>query len=90
MIVDNTKKDCHWTVFEAQAGVAELRDSAGNVIGQAALKTTDDWTLQKPTPYNAIINWQQKPKPGNITLTITEENPSGKPNPQEISSILTQ
>src|SRR5690348_1180429 len=46
--IDNSKKDCIWTVFEAQAGIAAITDLQGNTLGSAPLKTTGDWTAQKP------------------------------------------
>lgn len=90
VIVDNTHPDCHWTVFEAQAGMAQVIDSSGNVLGQTSLKTLDDWTLSKPTPYNGTISFTQKPSPGNLSLIIREENPSGKPEAKIITVTLSQ
>lgn len=89
VIVDNSKS-CHWTVFEAQAGIAELTDSTGTFIGRTTLTTTDDWMLAKPIPYNGLISFSKTPAKGNLTLSIIEENPSGKPNPQIITVTLSQ
>lgn len=89
VIVDNTNPKCHWTVFEAQAGVAQLFDTNGNLLGQAVLKTNDDWTLQKPVPYNAVVTYTN-PSSGNLKLVLQEENPSGKPNPQKTTIGLSQ
>lgn len=89
LIIDNTKPGCHWTVFEAQAGIAQLVDSTGLLLGQAQLKTTEDWTLSKPTAYNAIIPLNKQPTTSIVNLILEEENPSGKPNPQKITMSLS-
>lgn len=89
VIVDNTAcSSSHWTVWEAQAGTVTLEDNNGKVLGRAVLKTQDDWTLQKPTPYNAVIQYSARPDSGNLKLIIQEENPSGKPNPKSITVQL--
>jgi hypothetical protein len=89
LIIDNSKPGCHWTVFEGQAGTATLTDSSGKFLGQAVLKTTEDWTLTKPTAYNAVITLTKHPSSGVVNLILQEENPSGKPNPQEITISLS-
>lgn len=89
ILVDNSKPHCHWTVFEAQAGVAKLVDNTGLLLGQAPLKTTDDWTLPKPVAYNVTISYTNKPATGVVNLILTEENPSGKPNPQQLTIPLS-
>ncbi|MFZ2803910.1 MAG: hypothetical protein WA001_01680 [Patescibacteria group bacterium] len=83
-IVDNRNSSCHWTVFEAQAGSVVLQDPAGNILGQAPLKTTGDWTSSDPLEYDANVSLS-KPYTGVASLVITEEDPSGKPNPQTVS-----
>lgn len=87
LIVDNSNTSCHWTVFEAQAGIAELLDENNHIIGKTVLTTNDDWQLSKPVPYNGTISFTEKSNK-HITLTITEENPSGKSNPQMLSIPL--
>lgn len=88
IIVDNTAcPSSHWTVWEAQAGTAVLKDNKGKVLGTAVLKTNDDWTLQKPTPYNAVIQYNEE-SGSHLELVIQEENPSGKPNPKSITVPL--
>lgn len=82
-VVDN-RGQCHWTVFEAQAGNVTITDGLGKVVGQGVLKTTQEWTTPKPVTYTATITLS-KPTTSGGTLTITEENPSGKENPQKYS-----
>lgn len=89
ILVDNSKPDCHWTVFEAQAGTATVVDSTGLLLGQAPLTTTDDWKLSKAVAYNAVIQLTNKPTTGVVNLILEEENPSGKPSPQQITVPLS-
>lgn len=86
-IVDNTG-NCHWTVFEAQAGTVALKDSNGNTLGKGVLTTSEEWTAAKPVNYTAKIVFS-KPLSKNGELTITEGNPSGKPNPKTITETVT-
>lgn len=83
VVVDN-RGDCHWTVFEAQAGTVTITDGLGNTIGTGVLKTTQEWTAPNPVTYTASVTLS-KPTTSGGTLTITEENPSGKENPQKHS-----
>lgn len=85
--VDN-RGECHWTVFEAQAGTIEITDGLGKVVGKGVLKTTQDWAVSTPVTYTATITLS-KPSTSGGTLTITEENPSGKANPQKHSTPVT-
>src|SRR6185369_5308191 len=79
VIVDNTKsQSCHWTVFEAQAGTMTLTDSTGQTIGTGVLTTTSEWMTDKAVIYNGTINLTKIPASSYITLTVTEEDPSGK------------
>lgn len=81
VIVDNTGQ-CHWTVFEAQAGTVVITDGLGKIIGKGILTTQEEWTKATPTTYTATITLSKASTSGG-TLTITEENPSGKPNAQK-------
>ncbi len=83
VVVDN-RGECHWTVFEAQAGTVTITDGLGKVVGQGVLKTAQEWTTPNPVTYTATITLS-KPTTSGGTLTITEENPSGKENPQKHS-----
>lgn len=79
--IDN-RGECHWNVFEAQAGTVTITDGLGTVIGTGILKTAQEWTTPNPLTYTAVITLS-KPSTSGGTLTITEENPSGKANPQK-------
>lgn len=81
--IDN-RGECHWTVFEAQAGTITITDGLGKVVGQGVLKTTQEWTVETPVTYTAVVTLS-KPSTSGGTLTITEENPSGKADPQKHS-----
>jgi hypothetical protein len=84
VMVDNRNPNCHWTVFEAQAGSVELRDRSGHVITSAPLKTTGDWTSNQPLEYDATLSPSTNAT-GPLVVFITEENPRGKPNPQTVT-----
>ena len=88
VVVDNTSTMCHWTVFEAQAGTIEIIDDAGTTVGTGILKTTDNWMTNKPVTYDGTIIFTQTPVSNTVVLQITEENPSGKPNPQTVTRPL--
>lgn len=78
-IVDNKNPQCHWTVFEAQAGTITVKDKTGTTVGTGVLQTTDTWTTENPVTYTGQITLAPTTKHGTIQLTITEENPSGEP-----------
>lgn len=81
-IVDNTNMQtlgCNWVTFEAQAGVVELKDVGGAVLGQSLLTTTDDWMQIGPVNYTSILTPTATLTPGETySLVFTEENPSGE------------
>lgn len=87
VVVDNTNPECHWTVFEAQAGTLELQDENKNTIGTGTLTTTDEWMANKPVTYEGTVSFSAIQQ-GKGNLLITEENPSGKDTPQSISLPL--
>lgn len=85
--VDNEgHPDCHWTVFEAQAGVVQLLDKDGIALGSGTLTTSDDWMTDAPVDYAGEIPALSLITPGPATLVITEENPSDL-NPSQIIEI---
>ncbi len=81
VVIDN-RGQCHWTVFEAQAGTVVITDGLGKIVGKGILSTQEGWTKATPTTYTATITLSKASTSGG-TLTITEENPSGKPNAQK-------
>lgn len=87
--VDNRKAtpQCSWTVFEAQAGVVQIRDAQGAVLGQGMLTTQDDWMTSEPVHYTGSVVLSATPS-GNVTLVVTEENPSGEGTPDSVTLPL--
>jgi hypothetical protein len=83
VVVDNTNPDCHWTVFEAQAGTMELRDGTDHLVGTGILTTAEDWMTDQPVTYTGTIPFTNMPVDNGLTLTISEDDPSGQ-NHQEI------
>jgi hypothetical protein len=79
VVVDNSNPKCHWKVSEAQAGKATVKDSSGNIVGSGVLSTSEEWMTDKPVTYSGEIELNDNTSKGNITLSIEEENPSGKP-----------
>jgi Immunoglobulin-like domain of bacterial spore germination len=75
--VDNSKDECHWSVFEGQAGSVELKNQNGDVIGTANLTTTEDWTTDEPINFKGTLPFTPDEK-SSYTLVINEENPSGQ------------
>lgn len=89
VIVDNRNPKCHWTVFEAQAGSMEIKDKNGTVLGTGILTTTNpNWMTVNPVTYKGTITFT-RPAGKKLSLTITEENPSGRPGAQQITIPLT-
>ena len=85
VIVDNgSQPNCTWTVFEAQAGIIQLLDSAGIAVGSGTLTTTQDWMTDDPVGYAGEIPAIAIVPPGPATLVITEEDPSGMGDSQTI------
>ena len=85
VIVDNgSHPNCPWTVFEAQAGVIQLIDRTGIAVGSGVLATTQDWMTDDPVGYSGEIPNIAVVPPGDATLIITEEDPSGMGDAQTI------
>jgi hypothetical protein len=68
--------------------MAVLTDKDGNILGQAVLRTSEEWAVPTPVTYNATLTFK-KPATNAGTITITEENPSGKPNAQVLTLPVT-
>lgn len=77
-VVDNRNPKCHWTVFEGQAGGVDVTDKSGQSVGKGTLQTSGEWTTDNPTTYSTTITLSPTTLTGKLTLTISEENPSGK------------
>lgn len=82
-LVDNSNKECRWTVFEAQAATIEIQDEEGKTLGTGALTTTEEWMVTTPVNYSGKITFT-KPATTTGRLVVIEENPSGRPNPQTV------
>ncbi|MDE2588186.1 MAG: hypothetical protein KGL95_00755, partial [Patescibacteria group bacterium] len=67
-IVDNADKNCHWTVFEGQAGKVVMTDALGNVLGNSILKTTEDWTAVKKVNYSSTLIFSKPTKNNSLIL----------------------
>lgn len=88
-VVDNrdANTDCSWTVFEAQAGTIEVRDAQGAVLGQGLLTTEEEWMTSEPVRYTGSVALTAAPS-GDLTIVITEENPSGEGTPDTVAIPL--
>lgn len=86
VVVDNSKQDCSWTVFEAQAGVVELIGNTDQVLTKEPLMATSDWMTAAPVTYTANLEYLNYAGP--LKLRIVEENPSGVGTPDEVSLLL--
>lgn len=88
IIVDNRNTDCHWTVFEGQAGTMEIKDRNGKVLGSGFLSTTENWMTREPVTFTGTITFTIPPNNSGLTLIISEENPSGSADANVISIPL--
>lgn len=89
-VVDNTQgTTCTWTVFEAQAGLVELKNGANVVVASAPLMTAANWMVSTPVTYTATLQPSPLPPAGAYTLVITEENPSGEGTPGVVTIPVT-
>lgn len=87
--VDNrTNKDCSWTLFEGQAGTIEIRDVNGVVVGTGVLEALDDWMSEGPINVEGTVELTTPPQNSAMSVTITEENPSGLGSGQQIRMNL--
>lgn len=75
--VDNSKDNCRWSVFEAQAGSVDLVNDNGDVIGTTTLTTTEDWMTDEPTSYSGTITFTPDTNNKDYTIVVHEEKPSG-------------
>ena len=79
-IVDNRQikeLGCGWTVFEAQAGIVHIYDSAGFSVGSALLTATEDWMTAEPVNYEAKIKIDIIPSDEKLLMIIEEDDTSG-------------
>jgi len=88
VVVDNRDLNCRWIVFEAQAGMVEIRDQANVLISQGILRTTQDWMTEQPVEYRATLTQIIQPTSGQARLILTEDDPSGAGTPRQINLPL--
>ena len=88
IVVDNRGMDCHWTVFEGQAGTMELKDEQGNVLGKGILSTTENWMTTDPVRFIGDISATIPKNISRITLYLYEENPGGNTDTATITIPL--
>lgn len=70
-----------WSGFEGQVGTVQLNSLQGgniNILGQAVLTATTDWTSQ-PTYFETTINFNPALATGTLELVFSNENASGDP-----------
>jgi hypothetical protein len=90
-VVNNSKNlSCVWTLFEGQAATMQVKDSDGTVIGDGILMAKGDWMTEGPVDVEGQISLKQKPVGDTLMLVITEEDPSGMGEPEQISIELKQ
>jgi hypothetical protein len=87
-VVDNRNPLCNWRVYEAQAGTIEIKDTKGNIVGKGVLQTEDNWMQAEPVTYHAALTFSKPTTQTKAILTITEENPAGKPDAKSVSLPL--
>lgn len=87
-IVNNTKAKelgCSWGVFEAVAGVIQVKDENGKVISSDTPFTTNNqnWMTDPSSVYTGTITLEEDYK-GKATIHFTEDNSSGSDNPDTL------
>lgn len=77
VIVDNSKDNCRWGVFEAQAGLVSLVTDTNISVGKNILETTGNWMTQDPVTYTSTITYSLNGYTGPLKLKFIDENPKG-------------
>ncbi len=77
-----------WGGFEGQVGNIQLLDYKNNVLGQAPLTATTDWT-KPPVNFEVNLNFTAA-NSGPATLVFHNENPSGDPARDKTFSLQVQ
>lgn len=88
-IVNNTKAkelDCSWGVFEAVAGVIQVKDENGKVIStDTPLKTNNqNWMTDPSSVYTGVIVLEDMGFKGKAVIHFTEDNSAGVDNPDTL------
>jgi polyisoprenoid-binding protein YceI len=91
--VDNgSNPACRWTVFEAQAASMEVKTASGEIVGRGLLTTSGDWMTTATTTFEGTIQIAPSASAtpsGELTLILTEDDPSGMKTPQTITVPLS-
>jgi hypothetical protein len=86
VVVDNSKEDCSWIVFEGQAGLVELYGEKGNLLYKTPLIADGEWMTSLPVTYSAELFYSTYVGP--MKLVITEDNPSGEGTPEKVFIMI--
>lgn len=84
VVNNSSNKDCSWTLFEGQAGHIVVKDETGAIVGEGPLTTMGDWMTDGPVQVQGRIELSAQPSGHVLTLMVTEEDPSGQSDPQQI------
>lgn len=83
--IDNSQSaalGCSWTMFEGQAGQAEIVDASGNVLAGPVPISVADWTAASTT-FSTQLDLTASASAGaltegtRLTIQLLPENPSG-------------
>lgn len=88
-IVNNTKAKelgCSWGVFEAVAGVIQVKDETGKVISSdTPFKTNNqNWMTDPSSLYTGTLTLEDPGFKGKATIHFTEDNSAGFDNPDTL------
>ena len=82
--------NCRWTMFEGQAGSLILQDDKGTILGRGILATQEDWMTDEKVGFEGSVHATPgMTVQGNLTLVISEEDPSGEKESQAVMIPLT-
>ena len=85
VVVDNSgEKGCVWTMFEGSAGTMKLTDRFNKVVATGKLTTEDNWMTEGPVTFKGLIGDELVAHDQILRLTITEENPRGEGESDEV------
>ncbi|MFZ2205157.1 MAG: hypothetical protein WAV23_01025 [Minisyncoccia bacterium] len=87
-VIDNTNtqtEGCSWTLFEGEAGTAQLWHKDGGIwgtIGPVKIIPVTNWMTTGPVPFTISLGFDNT-NPGFVSgmpmkVVFTEENPSGE------------
>ena len=82
--IDNNNSQslgCSWTMFEGQAGTAQLYSWSGtwNAVGSYIVVPVSNWMTTGPVSFSITIPSAGLSSGTQVKINFTEENPSGNP-----------